>query len=206
VKDDRVALLQELHLSHRSRLLLFVGRPLPDKGLDTLIEAVKPMLRDHDTSLLVVGAQNDGTASNPGPGAEFVKCVKQALAADRLSHAVRWLGWRDDVGRLMASADVLVHPTRHEGFGLVLAEALATGLPVVASNVGGIPEVVAGTDSILVPPDDVAALQEAVQRVLNRTSEEAEAARQKGRARAEFFRTERRTDELLAYFKALCRL
>jgi glycosyltransferase involved in cell wall biosynthesis len=106
----------------------------------------------------------------------------------------------------MASADVLVHPTRHEGFGLVLAEALATGLPVVASNVGGIPEVVAGTDSILVPPDDVAALQEAVQRVLNRTSEEAEAARQKGRARAEFFRTERRTDELLAYFKALCRL
>lgn len=204
-RPDREGVSRELNLSPHSRLLLFVGRLMRRKGLDTCIEAVKPLLAEDGASLVVVGLSNAKADHQFGEKLGFVERLKEWLASDALDQHVRWLGWREDVPRLMASANVLIHPARHEGFGLVLAEALATGLPVVASSVGGIPEVVVGTDSMLVPPGDAAALRGAVQRVLARTSEEAEAARQKGRVRAEFFRTERRTDDLLEYFNELCR-
>ena len=90
-----------------------------------------------------------------------------------------------------------MHPPMIEGFGLVLAEALAIGVPVVASNIDGISEVLEGTDSIMVPPDDPVALREGVLRVLSRTGQEIEQCRRKGKARAEFFRTERRVNELI---------
>jgi glycosyltransferase involved in cell wall biosynthesis len=101
----------------------------------------------------------------------------------------------------MASSDLLVHPTRIEGFGLVLAEALAAGLPVVASNVEGIPEVLAGTDSVMVPPDDPEALRGAVLKTLNRTPDEAAEAIEKGRIRAQDFRITNRTDAMINLFE-----
>jgi glycosyltransferase involved in cell wall biosynthesis len=64
---------------------------------------------------------------------------------------------------VMAAADVLVHVPRIEAFGLVLAEAMAVGLPIIASNAGGIPEIVAGTQTVLVPPGDPAALRNALE-------------------------------------------
>jgi len=206
-KPERELLAQELNLNSGSQLLLFVGRPLQSKGLDTLIEAVKPMLKNNTTTLLVVGTGAlDGFSRKPVQGNQFEDGVKHTLSADALSHAVRWLGWRDDIPTLMASADVLVHPTLDEGFGLVVAEALAVGLPVVASSVGGIPEVVEGTDSILVPPGDPLALRGAIHSVIRRTPLEIEASRIKGSVRAERFRTERRTDNLLDYFRELTAL
>ena len=101
----------------------------------------------------------------------------------------------------MASADVLVHPTRNEGFGLVLAEAMATGLPVVASNVEGIPEVLEGTNSLMVAQDDSVALRVAVLKTLNRTSDEVAGAIEKGRHRVKSFRTDERTDAMINLFE-----
>jgi glycosyltransferase involved in cell wall biosynthesis len=196
-RPDRERLAQELSLNSNSRLFLFVGRLTPHKGLRLIIEAVEPLLIDGATLLIAGQCQpNSGDAA-------FVEGLKRMTQMYGLSHAVRWLGRREDVPRLMASADVLLHPASLEGFGLVLAEALATGLPVVASNVDGIPEVVESTDSILVPPDNPMALREAINSVMSRTPLEAEACRRKGRARAEYFRTERRADDLLRYFRDL---
>jgi glycosyltransferase involved in cell wall biosynthesis len=116
---------------------------------------------------------------------------------------VHFLGLRDDIPELMNSADVLVHPARKEGFGLVLAEALAAGLPIVATDVGGIPEVLACTDALMVPPDDPLALREALLDVLDRTPEEALACRRKARQRAQFFRPERRIKDMKKLFHKL---
>ncbi len=80
-----------------------------------------------------------------------------------LTGSVRFLGWRDDVPQLLAACDLFLMPSLWEGFGLVLLEAMAQGLPVVASRVSAIPEiVVAGETGLLAPPRDVPALREAL--------------------------------------------
>jgi glycosyltransferase involved in cell wall biosynthesis len=73
------------------------------------------------------------------------------------------MGYRDDLPRLLACMDLVVHPATMEGLGVSLLQASAAGVPVVASRVGGIPEAVRdGVSGLLVPPADVAALADAV--------------------------------------------
>jgi glycosyltransferase involved in cell wall biosynthesis len=127
--------------------------------------------------------------------------MKQAIADAGLTNRVRFLGRREDVPRLMASSDILVHPSRIEGFGLVLAEAMAAGLPIVASNVEGIPEVLEGTKSIMVPPDDPDALRGAVLRALNWSTVERGHFIEKGKRRAEDFRMGNRTSAMISLFE-----
>ncbi len=79
---------------------------------------------------------------------------------------VRFLGRVDDVASVLAAADVLVMPSRQEGLGVAALEAMAAGLPVIASRVGGLPEaVVDGATGLLVPPADVPALAAAIARL-----------------------------------------
>src|SRR5919201_1744879 len=74
-----------------------------------------------------------------------------------------------DVAAVLRRADVFVHPARWEGFGLAVLEAMLCGLPVVATRVSSIPEIVVdGETGVLVPPDDDAALAAALRRVLER--------------------------------------
>jgi glycosyltransferase involved in cell wall biosynthesis len=95
-------------------------------------------------------------------------------------------GWRDDVDRILREADLLVHPSRQEPLGRVLLEAAASGLPVVATDVGGTREIFPSDDdgAILVPSGDAAALAEAVVRVLTDDSMRA-SMREASRRRAE---------------------
>jgi len=82
--------------------------------------------------------------------------------------AVRFLGFRKDSPDLIAAADLVILPSVAEAFGLVLTEALYLGTPVVATRVGGIPEIVDdGVDGILVPAANSAALAEAILGLLN---------------------------------------
>jgi glycosyltransferase involved in cell wall biosynthesis len=88
-----------------------------------------------------------------------------------LERCVRFLGFRQDLPALMKAADLFVLPSVAEAFGLVLAEALYLGVPVVASRVGGIPEIVTdGEDGVLVPPGDPLALAQAIGAVLGDSS------------------------------------
>ena len=84
---------------------------------------------------------------------------------------------------------------------MTLAEAMAARLPVVASKVEGIPEVLAGTDSLMIPPDDSNALRAAVLETLHRTPGEAARAIENGRKRAEAFRIEKRTNAMIGLFE-----
>jgi glycosyltransferase involved in cell wall biosynthesis len=79
---------------------------------------------------------------------------------------VRWLGFRGDVPQVLRAIDVLAVPSHWEGFGLVAAEALAAGVPVVAANASSLPEIVRdGREGLLVPPEDPAALAAALVRL-----------------------------------------
>ncbi len=89
---------------------------------------------------------------------------------------LRFLGPRDDIGGLLQGARIFVHPSRSEGLGMAVVEAMMAGVPVVASNVGGIPEIV-GQDGVLVEPDRPVDLADALERVLEGHHPDPEGAR-----------------------------
>jgi glycosyltransferase involved in cell wall biosynthesis len=94
---------------------------------------------------------------------------------------VRLLGARDDVPALLAAADVVVVPSRWEARALIVQEAMLAGRPIVATRVGGVPELTGEDGAVLVEPDDPAAIAAAVTAVLD---DPALAARLGGAARA----------------------
>ena len=131
------------------RSLLAVGRLEPQKGYDVLIDAIAqvPEVR---LDIAGEGGQRER--------------LEQLIAQHGIGDRVRLLGQRADVPELLARADAFVHSARWEGFGLVLLEAMAAALPIVATEAGAIPEVV-GDAALLVPPDDPGALAGAIRRL-----------------------------------------
>ncbi|MHB1596011.1 MAG: glycosyltransferase [Streptosporangiaceae bacterium] len=135
-------------------VVLAVGRLAPQKGFDSLLAAaVRWQERRPQPVLMIAG-------SGPLAG-------ELAGQASRLGVTARFLGQRDDVPALLAAADVFVLPSRWEGQPMILHEALRAGRPVVATAVGGVPGMTGADAALLVPPDDSAALAEAVTRVLD---------------------------------------
>ncbi len=181
---------------------LFVGRLCKRKGFDTLIDAVGPVLDNEKVQLIIVGWASEPDTFYSGDKNLLERQLKK-ISDNGWNDRIHFLGIRNDIPKIMNFADVLVHPARDEGFGLVLAEALAAGLPIVATKVGGIPEVLVNSESFLVPPGDPIALQNAFLEILHRTPAEKELYRIKAQQRAEFFRPERRISDMLAMFKDL---
>ncbi len=142
------------------RKLLFVGRlePTEHKGFPTLVAALALLRgRRSDWHLDVVG---------DGPSLED---SRKLVEAARLSAAVTIRGGQPKatVAELMRCADVFVLPSKFETQGVVLLEAMASGLPIVSTTAGAIPEVVSPRDGVLVAPGDAAALADAIDRVLS---------------------------------------
>jgi glycosyltransferase involved in cell wall biosynthesis len=104
------------------------------------------------------------TIAGDGPEAENLREQARALG---ISDRVSFIGLRDDLEQLLPRADVFVHNSHVEAFGLCIAEAMACGRAVIASKVGGVPELVEdGQSGLLVPPGDVGALAGAIERLL----------------------------------------
>lgn len=145
------------------RMILFVGRIEPLKGVDTLIRAVS-RLRAHETEkpacLAIIGG--DPNASPEEMTAEMTRL--QALRDDlRLKHPVVFLGKRgqDTLPYYYSAAEVLVMPSHYESFGMVALEAMACGAPVIASQVGGLAFLVQdGVTGFHVPDGDHDALRD----------------------------------------------
>jgi len=140
-----------------ARILLAVSRLEEQKGLNVAIEALVEVRKEHPDAVLVV----------LGSGSQ--EAALTALA-ERLgvADAVYLAGSVGDVADWLRRAEMLVHPARWEGFGLALLEAMLARLPIIASAVSAIPEIVVdGTTGILIPPDDVPRLRNAICRLLD---------------------------------------
>ncbi|MFT5679570.1 MAG: glycosyltransferase involved in cell wall biosynthesis [Myxococcota bacterium] len=138
VVHDGVAALAVMPPAVDGPTVLAVGARVPHKGHAVLAEAAR-MLDGVD-----IGVAGDGPLVYPG---------------------LRWLGQRSDVPALLAAASVFVHPSVEEGMGQAVVEAMHAGLPIVASDAGGLPEVI-GDTGILVPRGDAVALAEGIRRAL----------------------------------------
>nr|WP_040754304.1 glycosyltransferase family 4 protein [Wenxinia marina] len=137
--------------------LVFVGRLSVVKGVPVLLQALAAARRTRpELTLTLVG---------DGPDRRALEVEAQALD---LGGAVRFLGYRgqDDVAAELAAHDMMVLPSFAEGVPVVLMEALAAGLPAIATRVGGVGElIVEGETGLTVPPGDVSALSDAILRL-----------------------------------------
>jgi len=153
----REAARAELALGNRL-VGVIVARLNGRKGHATLLKSVA-LLRDSDVTplMLVVG---------DGPEWEALELQAQQLGLG--PSQVRFLGARSDVDRILSAADFFVLPSDTEGLPLSVLEAMAHGLPIVASRVGGIPEIIETSDhGLLVPPGDSEALAEAIRSLID---------------------------------------
>ncbi len=148
------------------------GRLAAEKGVSVLLEAMKDVLARVPKARLVVA----------GDGPERPALERQARDLG-IDNRVAFLGMRADLPRVLAALDVFVLPSLYEGFGLVVLEAMAVGVPVIATRVGGVPEVIEdGVTGLLVPAGDAKKLAEAVFR-LEDNPRQAEALADRGSAR-----------------------
>jgi glycosyltransferase involved in cell wall biosynthesis len=130
------------------------ARLIPAKGVLDLVRAVA-LLRRRIPALLVVAGSGE---------ADYEKRLREE--ALRLAVPVRWLGFRDDLQCLLPAFDVFATASHSEALGMVALEAMAAGLPVVATRVGGLPEVVEeGVTGLLMPRRAPAALAAALERI-----------------------------------------
>lgn len=151
------ALRSELGIPGDATVVACVGRLEPVKGLDILLEAWSGVTRPCRGAVLLI----------VGDGPSRAKLERQARSLPE-SADVRFLGYREDVEDVFAASDLAVLPSRNEGLPRVALEAMATGCPVVAARVGGVPEIVRPErEGLLVPPEDPEALAEALARALD---------------------------------------
>jgi glycosyltransferase involved in cell wall biosynthesis len=147
---------------------IMVGRLSPEKDVETLVRAVPLIIREHPGFHLEIAGS--------GPCLLTLGRLAQEL---RISDRIHFLGEIQDIPALLASASLFVLPSLTEGISLTLLEAMARGLPVVATNVGGTPEVVVhGETGLLVPMKSPVDLAAAILRICR----DPERGRQMGRA------------------------
>ena len=161
--DARAKIYGELGLSPSHQLVLSVGRVTDQKGVAELIEAFAPLAQANPQAhLAIVGT----TTAVP----DYVNKVRDLIVFHRLQDRVHLPGARHDVADWLAAADIFAFPTKYEGMGIALAEAMAAGLACVATDVGPIPELIRHEQNgLLVPFEDVPALSAAIARLLNDT-------------------------------------
>ncbi|HEX6810786.1 MAG TPA: glycosyltransferase family 4 protein [Planctomycetota bacterium] len=150
--------------------LLFVGRLVQRKGVDVLLRALAASQRARSSRLLVVGE-----------GAERAQ-LEQLAKELGIESQVQFLGEHADMAPFLACADAFVFPSRLEGLPNALLEAMASGLPSIATRIGGCLDVMTEQSGLLVPPDDVPALTVAIDSLAadaGRRAELAAAGRQR---------------------------
>lgn len=153
--QQRAQVRAELGIEDDEVLFGTVGTLRPEKGHSVLIRAWQQLCQKNQEPqgrLVIVG---------DGP----IRQKLQDQAAD--VPGIIWAGSRSDVGEMLAAMDIFVFPSTDEGLGIALLEAMATGLPAVVSDEGGIPEIVTdGETGIIVPAGDADALYQGLTRIL----------------------------------------
>lgn len=148
---------------HAPMRIMFVGRVIPEKGADVLIRAAAHF-DPTEVEIVIVGSEGFDSEARLS---RYERDLRELAGRGRVPVAFQPFVDRRALPELLRSADVLVVPSRWaEPSGLTVGEGLATGLPVVASRVGGIPEVL-GSAGLLVAPNDVDDLHSALRRLMD---------------------------------------
>ena len=162
----RTATREELRLASEEFAFLFVGRLQPEKDVSTLLYALSalPFLAHAQIRLLIAG---------DGPQRQLLETLAQRL---NLNHHVHFLGVRRDVANLLAASDAFVMTSITEGQPMALIEAMAAGLPCIATRVGGVPALLEGGAGILTNPSSPQETAAAMTEILSNPKSRADFA------------------------------
>lgn len=185
---DRSVARQRLNLDASGFQIGWVGRVSREKGLDVLLDAL-PNLADMPLEVTVLG---DGRERAP---------LQARVERSNLASRVNWVGVVPGAARLLGAFDALVLSSRTEGTPMILFEAMAAGVPIVATRVGGVPDVVTEAEARLVPPEDPSALAAAIRAV----TDDPEATRRRVEAARRRLEEEFAPDPWLAQYESLYR-
>jgi glycosyltransferase involved in cell wall biosynthesis len=152
----RVRYRKEIGLDDGGILVLSVGRLAEQKGHIYLLEAIPAIVEQFPETVFAIAGEGSQRAE--------LEARSEQLG---ISQSVRFLGTRSDIPELLQMADIFVLPSLWEGFPIALLEAMEAGLPVIATRVEGVEEIIVdGSNGLLLPPGDPKALQFALQRML----------------------------------------
>jgi len=153
-ENERDNFREELKISENIPIIMFVGNIIKRKNVVTILDAKKQL--KSDCVLVIVG---DGPLLND---------LKEKTNDEKIKYVI-FTGARNDVDNIIRSSNLLILPSFSESFGLVLIEALASGKPVIGSNVGGIKEIITDDVGLLINPNDSNSLAEDIDLILSNT-------------------------------------
>lgn len=170
--------------------VVMISRLAGGKGFDVLLDAIES-IDDDELSVCLVG---------DGP---LYDSVRKSVARRGLSDCVYLTGYRNDIPRVLAASDILVLPSFREGTPRVITEAMASGIPIIATDIAGIPEQVnEGESGYLIPPGDPEALADRLNRLLSNPELRMKMGK-RGSERAQCFSVEAMLDETAELYSAL---
>lgn len=192
IPEDIAAKRQAIGIASSSKVVGTVGWLLPIKGPDILLKAMMLLWKNFpDVHLVFVGKGDMQHA--------LMKLAQTSGNSDR----VHFFGWREDIWGIMPLFDIFALPSRNEGMGRVIVEAMAAGKPVVASDVGGIPDLVEdGVNGLLFHSEDVHALSGAL-RSLIENPDRAEMMGQQGKLKCRDYSAEAMVEKLDSLYRRL---
>lgn len=148
---------KKLGFKEEEFIMGMISRLDPIKNQEAIIYALPNLLEERkDVKFVIVGDH---------PSHTYKKRLINLIVERKLEEKVLFLGHRGDVEEILPSFDVFVHPSRTDGLPGAVLEAMCVGLPIVASNVGGTKDLLTGC-GIMVPPDDIQALTEALKKLM----------------------------------------
>lgn len=155
-RAERSSLREELELQPNATIACMVAIMRDEKGHKDLIKAVRPLLDVHPDLHVVMA----------GDGPAFSR-IERLVANLGIENRIHLLGFRTDVSNVLKGSDLFVLPTQQEALGQAYIEAMAAGLPVIGTYVGGVPELVQdNVNGLLVAPRDPMALRAAIERMI----------------------------------------
>ena len=188
----RAAVRRELGLGGHFPVIFSAAEFRPEKRQEDLVRAMALLLPEFPSALLVLAGS--------GGRLESVRGIAKDIG---LEERVRFLGERGDIPALLSVSDIYSFPSDEEPFGLAPVEAMAAGVPVVASRTGGLIEIMEdGKNGILVPPRDTKAIACALE-ALAKDETLRKSLSEAGRARARFFDSGIAMEQLEGHFRAV---
>jgi glycosyltransferase involved in cell wall biosynthesis len=178
-KKDVAKIKKELTINNEDIVIGTVAKLQPKKGIHILLDAAVPVLKKFpSTKFLIVGDDAD-------PVGAYLKGLKSLAQQLNITEHIIFSGYRDDIPQIIEVIDIFTFPSFSESFGRSLLEAMAASKPIIASNVGGIPEIVVdGETGLLVPPSNSTELTAAISYLLEDDNLRKKMGR-KGRKRVE---------------------